>query len=144
MSALTENTVIPLHGFALPRAFPWQVRFIAAVDEQLRRLRSSGHFQPPRFFGYYFYRRTPIGISGNWQVTLDAAPPITHLPTLIDKMTHGQYSIVSETHGVDPDYMLVHDTHDGSCWLWRFNQGMRFVESTEPTQSSGIDHLLGP
>ena len=31
-----------------------------------------------------------------------------------------------------PDFLLVHDTHDGSCWLWRFIYGLRFVESSDP------------
>jgi hypothetical protein len=28
--------------------------------------------------------------------------------------------------------VLIHDRHDGACWLWRFAYGVRFVMATEP------------
>jgi hypothetical protein len=28
--------------------------------------------------------------------------------------------------------VLVHDRHDGSCWLWDYHHGVRFLEADEP------------
>jgi hypothetical protein len=131
MSAITDNILIPLPALTLPRDYPWRVRFIGAVDEQLRRLRSTGHFVPPRFFGYFFQGDQAIGVCGNWVVTLDEETTIADLPGEIDRITQNQYSIASESSDAVPDFLLVHDTHDGSCWLWRFGYGLRFVESTD-------------
>ena len=132
MSAILDNVLIPLPSLTLPRDYAWRVRFIPAVDEQLRRLRSTGHFNPPRFYGYYFQKKYPVGVSGNWVVSLEAEPPLTYLPGLVEEMTNGQYSIASASSDEMPDFLLVHDTHDGSCWLWRFIYGLRFVESSDP------------
>ena len=74
MSAILDNVLIPLPSLTLPRDYAWRVRFIPAVDEQLRRLRSTGHFNPPRFYGYYFQKKYPVGVSGNWVVSLEAEP----------------------------------------------------------------------
>jgi hypothetical protein len=141
MSLITENILVPLPGFALPRDYPWRVRFVAAVDEQLRRLRSTGYFVPPRFFGYFFQGQQAVGVTGNWVVTLDADTVLGDLPADIEELTHGQYSIASASNDVVPDFLLLHDTHDGSCWLWRFSFGLRFVESNEPVRENS-DHLL--
>jgi hypothetical protein len=49
-----------------------------------------------------------------------------------------------------PDYLLVHDRRDGTCWLWSFADGMRFIEASEPVlDGNGFDdaekpRLLGP
>lgn len=138
MAAVSDNVIIPLKGFTLPRDFAWRVRFVAAVDNQLRRLRSTGHFEPPRFFGYFFQGDTPVGVTGNWIVSLDALPLLLALPPSIDRITHGQFSICSPSSESVPDFLLIHDSRDGACWLWRFSYGLRFVESTEPV-SSGIE-----
>lgn len=130
---MSENILIPLPGFRLPSDFPWRTGFVAMVDDQLRRLRATGHFSPPRFFAYYFQGSTPIGVGGNWTVTLDAREPATLIPGLLDRLTHGEYSIVSAGSETAPDYMLVHDRRDGACWLWTFEDGLRFVESDEAT-----------
>src|ERR1041384_8589482 len=90
---MADNVLIPLPGFTLPVDFPWRVRFIAAVDEHLRRLRATGHFQPPRFFGYYFRGSSPIGVTGNWTVTLDPEPPLMQLLAMVERVPKGQFSI---------------------------------------------------
>lgn len=143
MATVTDNVIIPLAGFTLPRDFAWRVRFIAAVDEQLRRLRSTGHFNPPRFFGFFFQGEHPVGVSGNWVVSLDTLPLLLSLPPTIDRMTHGQFSICSDSVDTVPDFILIHDSLDGACWLWRFSYGLRFVEATDPI-SVGRDNILGP
>jgi hypothetical protein len=136
---MSENLLVPLPGFMLPADFPWRVRFIAAVDEQLRRLRATGHYVPARFFGYYFHGATPMGVSGSWTVALDLAAPWRQVNASLERLTCGQFSIASEARGVDPDFMLVHDRFDGACWLWRFGFGLRFVEATEPVAGADRD-----
>src|SRR4051812_10672149 len=93
---MTENVLIPLPGFTLPEDYPWRIRFIAAVDDQLRRLRASGHYLPPRFFGYFFQAGEPVAVSGNWTVTLDARRPIVELPDRIGDVTRGRYPISTD------------------------------------------------
>ncbi len=143
MATLTDNVLIPLSGFTLPVDFAWRIRLVAAVDEQLRRLRSTGHFEPPRFFGYFFQGDHPVGVTGNWVVTLDALPLLLALPLAVDRLTKCQHSICSASSQEVPDYILIHDTHDGSCWLWRFHQGLHFVEANEPVGSGSSNPLLG-
>lgn len=144
---MAENVLIPLPGFKLPGDFPWRVGFVALVDEQLRKLRTTGHFLPPRFFGYYFRAHIPIGVGGSWTVSLDATRPATLLPGMLDRITHGQYSITSAGPG-SPRFLLVHDRRDGACWLWSFDDGLRFIEAVEPTTGGWDDEeapkLLGP
>ncbi len=131
---MNDNVLIPLTGSTLPTDFPWRVRFIAAVDEHLQKLRSTGHFIPPRFFGYYFRGDTPVSVSGNWTVTLDPVPPISQLPEIIEYVTQGKYSISSKSRDQLPEYMLVHDRFDGTCMLWSFEHGLKFVEATDPVE----------
>lgn len=134
---MPDNVLIPLPGFRLPADFPWRVRFITAVEDQLKRLRATGHFSPPRFFGYFFRGGEPVGVSGNWMVTLDSVRPVCELPAKIDRLTHGQYNITSDARENTPEFLLVHDRRDGACWLWRFSYGLRFVEATEPVEGNG-------
>ncbi len=148
---MSDNVLVPLSGFTLPRDFAWRVGFIALVDDQLRRLRATGHFVPPRFFGYYFRGDLPVAVGGAWTVSLDALPPATLLPEALEKFVDGEYSIVSASRETVPDYVLVHDTHDGSCWLWSFADGLKFIEAVEPVTpgAAGWDDaekpkLLGP
>lgn len=137
MAAVTDNILIPLPELTLPRDFAWRVRFVATIDEQLRRLRSSGQFQPPRFFGYFFQGRRPVGVCGNWVVTLDPTTEMNNLAHSVEHMTHGQFSISSASYEKIPDFILVNDALDGACWLWRFTYGLRFVEAVEPTSLTG-------
>jgi hypothetical protein len=146
---MADNVLIPLPGFELPGDFPWRVGFVALVDDQLRRLRATGHFLPPRFFGYYFQGHVPIGVGGSWTVSLDPTRPASLLPGLLERVTHGRYSITSSGPKSAPDYLLVHDRMDGACWLWTFAEGLRFIEAVEPVSGDGHDDaeapkLLGP
>jgi hypothetical protein len=68
---------------------------------------------------------------------------------MLKRLTHGQYSISSTGRDRTPDYLLVHDRRDGACWLWSFDDGLRFVEAVEPMIGGGWDgaeapRLLGP
>ena len=151
---MTDNVLIPLPGFTLPGDYPWQIRFVSAVEEQLRRLRAAGQFCPPRFFGYFFQGGLPVAVCGNWTVTLESEPPISDLADNIDYLTQGRFPIASESEDRLPDFLLVHDRFDGACWLWRFAYGLQFVEATQPivggddssggTGSSPNRKLLGP
>lgn len=147
---ITENVLIPLPGFELPADYPWRVGFVALVDDQLRRLRATGHFLPPRFFGYYCQQQVPVAVGGSWTVSLDVTQPASTLSRLVERFTAGAYTIASASRDETPDYMLVHDRRDGACWLWSFSDGLRFVEAVEPTKGGddwlGADRskLLGP
>ena len=148
---MSDNVLIPLSGFTLPGDFAWRVGFIALIDEQLRRLRATGHFSPPRFFAYYFRGDLPVAVGGAWTVSLDAIPPVTLLPEALEKFTDGQYSVVSSSRATVPEFLLVHDSRDGECWLWSFADGLKFIEAVEPVieSISGFDDaekpkLLGP
>jgi hypothetical protein len=115
------------------------VRFTAAVNAELRRLRTTGHYLPPRFFGYYFRNGRPIAVSGSWTVVLESLPPVSTLVSAVDTATEGRYSISAGNGPTEePEYILVHDRLDGECWLWRFAAGMRFVEATDPVEVAGI------
>ena len=147
---MDDNLLIPLPGFELPADFPWRIGFVTLVNDQLRRLRATGYFMPPRFFGYYFQGHMPVGVSGSWTVSLDATQPVSLLPGMLDQLTHGQYSITSSGRSAAPDFMLIHDRRDGACWLWSFAEGLQFVEAVEPTNEDGgwddaeQPKLLGP
>jgi len=146
---MTENVLIPLPDFQLPADFPWRVGFVALVDDQLRRLRATGHFVPPRFFGYYFQAHVPIGVGGSWTVSLDATRPATLIPPALDRVTQGEFSITSADAAETPEFLLVHDRRDGACWLWSFRDGLRFVETFDPTNGGDWNDteqkkLLGP
>jgi hypothetical protein len=148
---MTDNVLVPLPNFTLPVDLPWRVHFIGAVNEQLCRMHATGHFEPPRFFGYYFQGGAPVGVSGSWTVSLDPIPLLMRLPGDIRRLTRGHYGITTIIRDADPEFLLVHDRRDGGCWLWRFPYGLRFVESTEacPADDSGLDSsenrkFLGP
>jgi hypothetical protein len=147
---MPENLLIPLPDLDLPPDFPWRVGFVGLVNEQLRRLRATGYFIPPRFFGYYFQAGAPVGVGGCWTVTLDAVQPASLLPRMVERLTLGAYPIASLLRDRFPDYLLVHDRQDGACWLWTFTEGLRFVEAVEPTlgddgyDSAEKPRLLGP
>lgn len=92
-----------------------------------------------------------MAIGGSWTDSLDPLPPVTLLPEAIEKFTQGEYAIVSHSRELFPDYLLVQDTRDGTCWLWTFAQGVKFIEAIEPVTAgeSGWDDaekpkLLGP
>jgi hypothetical protein len=116
------------------------VKFIQAVEEHMRHLGVDGHFQAPRFFGYYFCGSHPVVLARHWKVTLDAAPLLTRLRHILEGLTDDKFSIVAKSEQSLPDFLLVHDRHDGSCWLWNFADGQRFVEAHEPVANQGVTH----
>lgn len=63
---------------------------------------------------------------------------------MLDRLTHGQYSITSTGPEETPEYLLVHDRRDGACWLWSFDDGIRFVESVEPMSGGDWDGAEAP
>ena len=147
---MSENVLIPLPQFILPDDLPWRVGFVMLVDDQLRRLRATGYFVPGRFFGYFFQAEQAVSVSGCWTVSLDAQPLVTLLPGMVEQATNGHFSIVSAKRESVPDYLLVHDRHDGACWLWSLADGLRFIEASEPVSGGeagdGVEkpRLLGP
>lgn len=134
---MSKNTLIHLPDFELPLDFPWRVRFVAAVDAQLRRMRATGHYEPGRFFGYFCQGAGPVGVSGNWTVALEDSAWWLDLNENLERRTEGKYSIMCRPGEIEPGYILIHDRLDGSCWLWRFAYGMRFVGATDALAGLG-------
>jgi hypothetical protein len=135
---LQENVLVPLPGLLLPPDLPWRMRFVELVQEHLLKVKSYQVFEPPRFFGYYFKDGDPVAVAGPWTVLLDPLPPLVSVPDTLDMLTQGNFNILSER-DEEPQFLLVHDRHDGACWLWRYRFGMRFVMAQEPTMGEGID-----
>ena len=133
---MTDHTIIDLPEIRLPRDLAWRVKFIEAVDEHVRYLGIAGRFEPPRFFGYYFAGMHPVVLAGHWKVTLDSSPLLWRLRAILERMTENQFNIAAKSADQLPEFMLVHDRHDGSCWLWGFNQGRRFLEAHEPIENT--------
>ena len=134
---MTDNIIIDLPEIRLPRDLAWRVKFIEAVEEHVRHLGVAGHFQPPRFFGYYFVGRHPVVLARHWKVTLDATSLLWRLRQILERITENKYSIIAPAEDATPEFLLVHDRHDGACWLWGFAQGRRFVEAYEPVAFTG-------
>jgi hypothetical protein len=130
--AMTDNLLINIPEIRLPRDMAWRVKFIEAVEQHARRLGIAGHFTAPRFFGYYFTGTHPVVVAGHWTVMLDEAPLLRRLRQTIDRVTEHRFTIASQREGMEPEFMLVHDRHDGSCWLWDYFHGRRFLEASEP------------
>ena len=129
---MTDNTLVDLHEFRLPRDMAWRVRFIATVEEHARQLGLKGGFQPPRFFGYCFVGGRPVVIAGHWTVMLERTPLLQRMREAVEIVTAGQFSIASDCDGGEPEFPLVHDRHDGSCFLWDYGHGKKFLEASEP------------
>ena len=142
---MTDQLLIDLPEIKLPRDLAWRVKFIEAVENHLRLLGVDGHFEVPRFFGYYFCRSNPVVLARQWKVTLDSAPLLWHARHVLERITDNKFSIVTQSHGTPPDYLLLHDRFDGSCWLWGFEQGRRFVDTPQPVTggSPGAGDLDG-
>jgi hypothetical protein len=79
---------------------------------------------------------------------LDSVPILRQLREMLDRVTACQFSVESVAEGAEPEFMLVHDRMDGSCWLWDYAHGRRFLEATEPFSPRDSwedeDDLLGP
>ncbi len=131
---LTDNMLVPLPGLLLPPDLPWRSGFIETVESHLSRVPFPPLYQPPRFFGYYFKDGDPVAIAGGWTVRLDPLPPLVNLPDGLDFMTRGHFGAMTSAEQ-EPDFLLIHDRHDGACWLWRYRHGLRFVQA----QSAEID-----
>lgn len=148
---MTDNMLIDLPEIRLPRDMAWRVKFVDAVEQHAKRLGLAGQFKAPRFFGYYFSGNHPVVIAGQWTVMLEESPLLQRMHLMISRITDGRFCISSEREGVEPIFMLVHDRHDGSCWLWDFENGRRFLEASEPVVLLGrdddedlLDDLAGP
>lgn len=132
---MMDNLLIDLPELKLPRDLAWRVRFIEAVEDHARRLGIVGRYQPTRFMGYYFAGPNPVVVSGHWTVTLDDVPLLRSVREMIERMTELRFSIRSNSVDLSPEFMLVHDRQDGSCWLWEYAQGRRFLEARQPVAS---------
>lgn len=141
---MTDNMSIDIPELRLPRDMAWRVKFIEAVEEHARRLGITGRFRVPRFFGYYFTGSRAVVVAGLWTVLVDDAELLRRLRLTVEKITGHRFNIASVSEGGEPEFMLVNDSHDGSCWLWDYEHGRRFLEAGEPFtfRQDGDDDLL--
>jgi hypothetical protein len=142
---MTDNMIIDIPEIRLPRDMAWRVKFVEAVEDHARRLGITGHFRVPRFLGYYFTGPRAVVVAGLWTVVVDDARLLRGLRLTVEKLTGHRFSIASPEEGGEPEFMLVNDSHDGSCWLWDYAHGRRFLEADEPVTRGGgeDDDLLG-
>jgi hypothetical protein len=153
---MTDNMIIDIPELRLPRDMAWRIKFIEAVEEHARRLGISGRFKVPRFFGYYFTGQRAVVVAGLWTVLVDDAELLRRLRLTVERITDHRFNIASASEGGEPEFMLVNDSHDGSCWLWDYEHGRRFLEAGDPVayreddgdfREEGADQgpkLLGP
>jgi len=141
---MTDNMIIDIPELRLPRDMAWRVKFIEAVEEHARRLGISGRFKVPRFFGYYFAGSRAVVVAGLWTVLVDDAELLRRLRLTVEKITGHRFNIACASEAGEPEFMLVNDSHDGSCWLWDYAHGRRFLEAGEPVtfQPGGSDEDL--
>lgn len=129
---MTDNVLIDLPELKLPRDLARRLRFTHAVEEHARLLGIHGHYEPARFIGYYLAVRNPVVVAGHWTVTLQPSTLLRHIADTIEDLTEHRYSIRSCHEIVSPPFLLVHDRHDESCWLWEYTHGRRFLEAKQP------------
>lgn len=134
---MTDNMIIDIPELRLPRDMPWRVKFIEAVEDHAVRLGLQGRFKVPRFFGYYFTGQRAVVVAGLWTVLVDDADLLRRLRVTVEKITDNRFNIATAAEGAEPEFMLVNDSHDGSCWLWDYAHGRRFLEANEPVAGPG-------
>ncbi len=136
-TSMTDNMIIDIPELRLPRDMAWRVKFIEAVEEHARRLGISGRFRVPRCFGYYFTGSRAVVVAGLWTVVVDDAELLRRLRLTVERITDRRFNIASVSEGGEPEFMLVNDSHDGSCWLWDYTHGRNFLEASEPVAKPG-------
>lgn len=129
---MTDNMIIDIPELRLPRDMAWRIKFIEAVEDHARRLGIQGRFKVPRFFGYYFTGQRAVVVAGLWTVLVDDAELLRRLRLTVERITDHRFNIASISEGGEPEFMLVNDSHDGSCWLWDYEHGRRFLEAGDP------------
>jgi len=135
---MTDNMIIDIPELRLPRDMAWRVKFIEAVEDHARRLGINGRFKVPRFFGYYFTGHRAVVVAGLWTVLVDDADLLKRLRITVEKITDNRFNIATADEGGEPEFMLVNDSHDGSCWLWDYTHGRNFLEASDPV-AMGVD-----
>lgn len=129
---MTDNMIIDIPELRLPRDMAWRVKFIEAVEDHARRLGIQGRFKVPRFFGYYFTGQRAVVVAGLWTVLVDDADLLRRLRITVERITENRFNIATAHEGGEPEFMLVNDSLDGSCWLWDYAHGRTFLEANEP------------
>jgi len=129
---MTDNLLIDLPDLKLPRDLAWRLKFTHAVEEHARLLGIHGYYEPSRFIGYYLAGPNPVVVAGHWNVTLNPSPLLRRIAEVIERITERRFTIRSANEDVPPPFVLVHDRHDESCWLWEYGHGRRFLEARQP------------
>jgi hypothetical protein len=136
---MKDPLIIDLPEVRLPRDMARRIRFHEAVERHARRLGLPGRFALPRFFGYYFIEKRPMAVAGLWTVLVSEVPLMMMLRESVDRATDGRCSITSPAAGRDPEFILVHDRYDCSCWLWSFRAARRFLSATGAVRKTDPD-----
>ncbi|HKB89938.1 MAG TPA: hypothetical protein VKC60_05410 [Opitutaceae bacterium] len=130
----TIHAPVSLPDFILPKDYAWQTGLIAAIEQYLYESNRPMRYNPPRFIGYYFLHGQPIALCRNIRAALPPEGVVLLLAQQVHDATKGLFSLTGEPReeGADPLYLLVHDNWDGSCSLWPFAAGRRFVTALRP------------
>jgi len=126
----TENILVPLPGFTLPRDLPWRTRFVDIVEAHSEGETGRAPYEPPRFFGYYLCGDDFVAVAGPWAIGVVETTALERLPDMIDVLTGSRFPMTCDPED-DPEFMLVYDRYDGACWLWRYPFAQRFLEAEE-------------
>ncbi|HYC70772.1 MAG TPA: hypothetical protein VEB66_06165 [Opitutaceae bacterium] len=133
---MTDQRLIDLPGLRLPHDLARRAKFVAEVERVARRLGLNCDYEPPRFVGYYFLGTQPVVAAGRWTVTVGETELLDQLQVIVQRVTEGRFAIASEGPAEKPEFMLIHDRYDGSCWLWDFTHGHAFLSAEEPAAES--------
>lgn len=127
-----DNVIVPLHGmFSFPRGFVSDIGLVQRINWDLFQNGFKPKFVLPRFVGFYVQDDVPIGVAGLMVVKLSSRDLCKLRLDELDHWTKGQQSIIGDSKTI-PGFVLILDSYDGSCHLWSFPEGIRFLQSTEP------------
>jgi hypothetical protein len=83
-----------------------------------------------------------VVVAGLWTVLVDDSALLRRLRDTVEKLTDKNFSIASPDDR-EPEFMLVNDSRDGSCWIWGYEHARRFLEgSAPPANRSRAENLL--
>lgn len=119
--------LIPLEDFKLPKNYAWRIGMVEAMRFYQKNQGLRPIYNPPRFLAYFQQQGTPICESKEARVGLEMKHPIVCLPAQVIAAVGEKYRIATSKYEIEPPYVLIHDSWDGSCWLSDFASGIRFV-----------------
>lgn len=121
--------IYELPGMILPRTLAFDIGLMEAMEDHVERTRKRivRFFRAPRFIGIYFNHTQPVAICQFCRANLPLRPEVRFLWMKVDSFARRERCIVAEKGSLEPPFIVVHDSLDGSCWLYPFEQGRRFL-----------------